>query len=59
MDVVVSVAAIRPHKPLWEIGYDEWHQVLAVNLYSTFYPASDESLFVTGDRIVCAGGYYM
>lgn len=39
IDIVASVAAIRPHKPFWEIGYDEWHQVLAVNLYSTFYLA--------------------
>ena len=37
VDVLVSVAAIRPHKPFWEIGYDEWQQVLAVNLNSTFY----------------------
>lgn len=39
VDALVSVAAIRPHKPFWEIGYDEWHQVMAVNLYSTFYLA--------------------
>ena len=37
VDVLVSVAAIRPHKPFWEIGYDEWQQVLSVNLNSTFY----------------------
>ena len=36
VDALVSVAAIRPHKPFWEIGYDEWQQVLAVNLSSTF-----------------------
>jgi|SRR5688572_20168794 len=39
VDAVVSVAAIRPHKPFWEIGYDEWHHVLAVNLNATFYLA--------------------
>lgn len=39
VEVLVSVAAIRPHKPFWEIGYEEWHQVLAVNLHSTFYLA--------------------
>ena len=39
VDVLVSVAAIRPHKPFWEIGYDEWHRVLNVNLNSTFYLA--------------------
>ena len=37
VDALVSVAAIRPHKPFWEIGYDEWNQVLAVNLNATFY----------------------
>ena len=39
VEVLVSVAAIRPHKPFWEIDYDEWHKVLAVNLHSTFYLA--------------------
>lgn len=39
VEVLVSVAAIRPHKPFWEISYDEWHQVFAVNLHSTFYLA--------------------
>ena len=36
---LVSVAAIRPHKPFWEISSDEWHRVFAVNLHSTFYLA--------------------
>ena len=39
VDVLVSVAAIRPHKNFWEYGYDEWQQVFAVNLHSTFYLA--------------------
>jgi 3-oxoacyl-[acyl-carrier protein] reductase len=39
VDVLVSVAAIRPHKPFWEISNEEWNQVLAVNLSSTFYLA--------------------
>lgn len=39
VEVLASVAAIRPHKPFWEIGYDEWQQVMAVNLFSTFYLA--------------------
>jgi 3-oxoacyl-[acyl-carrier protein] reductase len=39
IDTVISVAAIRPHKSFWEISYDEWHQVFAVNLHSTFYLA--------------------
>jgi NAD(P)-dependent dehydrogenase (short-subunit alcohol dehydrogenase family) len=39
IDSLVSVAAVRPHKPFWEIGIDEWHQVFAVNLHSTFYLA--------------------
>lgn len=37
IDTLASVAAIRPHKPFWEISLDEWHQVFAVNLHSTFY----------------------
>jgi 3-oxoacyl-[acyl-carrier protein] reductase len=39
IDVLVSVAAIRPHKPFWEISNEEWNQVMAVNLSSTFYLA--------------------
>ncbi|MBI4191142.1 MAG: SDR family oxidoreductase [Betaproteobacteria bacterium] len=39
VDTLVSVAAIRPHKYFREISYDEWHQVFAVNLHSTFYLA--------------------
>ena len=39
VDVIVSVAAIRPHKPFWEISYEEWHAVFEVNLHSTFYLA--------------------
>jgi 3-oxoacyl-[acyl-carrier protein] reductase len=37
VDILVSVAAIRPHKPFWEIDYDEWDNVMKVNLNSTFY----------------------
>jgi 3-oxoacyl-[acyl-carrier protein] reductase len=39
VEVLVSNAAIRPHKPVWEISVEEWHQVLAVNLNATFYLA--------------------
>ncbi|OGA48902.1 MAG: hypothetical protein A3G25_11395 [Betaproteobacteria bacterium RIFCSPLOWO2_12_FULL_63_13] len=39
IDTLVSVAAIRPHKPFWEISIDEWHRVFEVNLHSTFYLA--------------------
>ncbi len=39
VDVIVSVAAIRPHKPFWEISVEEWHEVSEVNLHSTFYLA--------------------
>ena len=39
VDVLVSVAAIRPHNLVWEISYDEWQQVFAVNCHSTFYLA--------------------
>jgi 3-oxoacyl-[acyl-carrier protein] reductase len=37
VEVLVSVAALRPHKPFWEISYEEWNRVLSVNLHSTFY----------------------
>ena len=63
VEVLVSVAAIRPHKPFPEIGYDEWHQVLAVNLHSTFYlakalvPAMIKA--GKGGSIVALGGRYM
>ena len=39
VDVLVSVAGLRPHKDFWDISYEEWHQVFAVNLHSTFYLA--------------------
>lgn len=39
VDVAVSVAALRPHKPFWEISNEEWHRVHSVNLHSTFYLA--------------------
>ena len=35
----MSVAGLRPHKDFWDISYEEWHQVFAVNLHSTFYLA--------------------
>lgn len=60
IEVLVSVAALRPHKPFWEISYDEWNQVLAVNLHSTFYfakalaPGMMESR--TGGSIIALGG---
>jgi 3-oxoacyl-[acyl-carrier protein] reductase len=37
IDVLVSNAAIRPHKPLTEVSIQEWHQVMAVNLHAPFY----------------------
>ena len=60
VDVLVSVAAIRPHKPFWEISNEEWNQVLAVNLSATFYlakalaPGWIERR--TGGSIVAIGG---
>ena len=39
VDVLVNVVGIRPHKLPWEYNYDEWQQVFAVNLHSTFYLA--------------------
>jgi 3-oxoacyl-[acyl-carrier protein] reductase len=37
VDVLVNVVGIRPHKLPWEYSYEEWQQVFAVNLHSTFY----------------------
>lgn len=37
IDILVSNAAIRPHKPLAEVTVDEWHRVFGVNLHATFY----------------------
>ena len=37
IDVLVSNAAIRPHRPILEISDDEWRQVLGVNLDAAFY----------------------
>ena len=37
VDVLVSVAGLRPHRPFWDFSHDEWHQVFNVNVHSTFY----------------------
>jgi len=37
VDVLVNVVGIRPHKLAWEYSYDEWQQIFAVNLHSTFF----------------------
>src|SRR5690242_17400480 len=37
VDILVSAAGIRPNRPFWEVPDEEWHQVMAVNLYATFY----------------------
>src|SRR5262249_30088646 len=53
------VAAARPHRHFWEYGYDEWSQVFAVNLHSTFYwskalaPAMMERK--SGSIVACGG----
>ena len=39
VDVSVSVAGIRRHKDFWDISVEEWLEVFAVNLHSTFYLA--------------------
>lgn len=36
VDVLVSVAGIRPQKLPWEYSYEEWLQVFAINCHSTF-----------------------
>lgn len=37
VDVLANVAALRPHNLPWEITYEQWHEVFAVNLHSLFY----------------------
>ncbi len=39
IDHLVSVAAIRPHRPVAQVSYEEWHRVFDVNLHATFYLA--------------------
>ncbi|MBI3042706.1 MAG: SDR family oxidoreductase [Betaproteobacteria bacterium] len=39
VDVMVNVAGRRPHQDFWDISYDEWLRVFAVNLHSMFYLA--------------------
>ena len=39
VDVLVSVAGMRMGKLPWEFSYDEWQQMFAINLHSTFYLA--------------------
>jgi 3-oxoacyl-[acyl-carrier protein] reductase len=39
IDVLVSNAAIRPHKSITETSLEDWHHVMAVNLHSAFYLA--------------------
>ena len=60
VDSLVSVAALRPHKPFWEISYEEWNRVLSVNLNSTFYfaKALAPSMMArrTGGSIIALGG---
>ena len=37
VDVLISVVGLRPHRPFWDFGYEEWQQVFNVNLHSTFF----------------------
>ena len=37
IDILVSNAAIRPHKPISDVSLEEWHRVIGVNLHSCFY----------------------
>jgi len=60
IDVLACVAALRPHKPFWEISYGEWDRVLSVNLNSTFYFAKALAPTMmkrgTGGSIIALGG---
>ncbi len=37
IDVLVSVAGLRPHSPFLELTDANWHKIFSVNLHSTFY----------------------
>jgi 3-oxoacyl-[acyl-carrier protein] reductase len=39
IDVLVSVVGVRPHRDFWDITYEEWQQVFAANVHTTFYLA--------------------
>lgn len=39
VDVLVTNAAIRPHKPFLELDAAEWHEVMNVNLNATYWLA--------------------
>jgi NAD(P)-dependent dehydrogenase (short-subunit alcohol dehydrogenase family) len=66
IDVLMSVVGCRAHQDFWQISAED---VAAIPLRHLGKPqevanvavflASDQSSFVTGDRIVCAGGRYM
>jgi 3-oxoacyl-[acyl-carrier protein] reductase len=60
VDVLACVAALRPHRPFWEISYEEWDRVLSVNLNSTFYLARALAPSMmerrTGGSIIALGG---
>jgi len=49
------VLVARERKQELEAVADEWQEVVNVAVFL----ASDQYSFVTGDRIVCAGGRYM
>jgi len=59
VDILVSAAGIRPNRPFWEVTDDEWHRVLAVNLYATFYLAralAPEMMKRKSGNIIAIGG---
>lgn len=37
IDILVSNVAVRPHKPIFQVSDEEWHQVMGINLDSAFY----------------------
>lgn len=60
VDVLMSVAGRRTHQDFWNISYEEWHRVFAVNLHSTFYLAKALAPSMmqrgAGGSIVALGG---
>ena len=37
VDVLMCVAGVRRNKLPWDFSYDEWHDIFAINVHSTFY----------------------
>lgn len=59
LDIVVCNAAIRRQKPMLELSYQEWREVMAVDLDAVFLlskAAAPHIIEAGGGSIVCLGG---